>query len=90
MCSCRKSSGSSVSAGVLLGMWLERILIIWNTLGHGYLPTLWRVFWPTIVDWGVMAGSVGFFVALFLLFVRVIPSISMFEVRELALEEGGA
>ncbi len=80
----------TVSIGVLVGMWLERILIIWNTLGHGYLPTLWRVFWPTVVDWGVMAGSVGLFITLFLLFVRVIPSISMFEVRELALTEGGA
>jgi Ni/Fe-hydrogenase subunit HybB-like protein len=79
-----------VAAGVLVGMWFERILIIWNTLGHGYLPTLWRVFWPTLVDYAVMFGSVGFFVVMFLVFVRVLPSISMFEVRELALKERDA
>jgi molybdopterin-containing oxidoreductase family membrane subunit len=78
-----------VSLGVLIGMWLERILIIWNTLGHGYLPTLWRGFWPTGWDWAVMFGSLGFFAVLFLLFVRLLPSISMFETRELALEEAG-
>jgi molybdopterin-containing oxidoreductase family membrane subunit len=76
-----------VSIGVLIGMWFERILIIWNTLGHGYLPTLWRTFWPTFWDYAVMAGSVGFFVFMFLIFVRVIPSVSMFETRELAMQE---
>ena len=77
----------TVSVWVLIGMWLERILIIWNTLGHGYLPTLWRVFWPTVWDWTVMFGSLGFFITLFLVFVRVLPSVSMFEVRELAMQE---
>ena len=78
-----------VSVWVLIGMWFERILIIWNTLGHGYLPTLWRVFWPTVWDWAVMFGSLGFFAMLFLVFVRVLPSVSMFEVRELAVQERG-
>ena len=77
----------AVSIGVLIGMWFERILIIWNTLGHGYLPTLWRVFWPTLVDFAVLFGSVGFFSFMFLLFVRLVPSVSMFEVRELAIQE---
>jgi molybdopterin-containing oxidoreductase family membrane subunit len=77
----------TVSVLVLAGMWFERILIIWNTLGHDYLPTLWRVFWPTGWDYLILAGSLGFFLLLFLLFVRIVPSVSMFEVRELAVEE---
>ena len=80
----------TVSVGVLIGMWFERILIIWNTLGHGYLPTLWRRFWPTGWDYTVLAGSVGLFVVMFLLFVRLLPTASMFEVRELAMEERGS
>ena len=56
----------TVSVGVLLGMWFERILIILNTLGHGYLPTLWRVFWPTVWDFVVLFGSVGLFAVMFL------------------------
>ena len=76
-----------VSVGVLIGMWFERILIIWNTLGHDHLPTLWRTFTPTVWDWTVLAGSIGAFVVMFLLFVRIIPAVSIFEVRELAIEE---
>ncbi|MBE7219620.1 MAG: polysulfide reductase NrfD, partial [Caulobacteraceae bacterium] len=34
-----------VSIGILVGMWFERITIIVNTLGHGYLPTMWRIAW---------------------------------------------
>ena len=76
-----------LAAGILVGMWFERILIVWNTLGHGYLPTLWRGFRPTGLDWAVLFGSLGAFTALFLLFVRVLPVVSMFEMRELAHEE---
>ena len=76
-----------ISAFILVGMWFERILIIWNTLGHGYLPTLWHAFWPSIVDWMILFGSLGVFTTAFLLFVRVIPSVSMFEMRALVVEE---
>ena len=47
-------------------MWLERILIIWNTLSHGYMPTLWRLFHPTVWDWVLLFGPLGLFVFLFL------------------------
>ena len=76
-----------ISAGILVGMWFERILIIWNTLGHGYLPTLWRAFWPTSVDWMILLGTLGVFVTAFLIFVRLIPVVSMFEMRELVIDE---
>ena len=77
----------TVAVLVLIGMWFERILIIWNTLGHDYLPTLWRAFWPTIWDYLVLVGSLGVFLLAFLLFVRLLPSVSMFEMRELAMRE---
>lgn len=39
----------AVSVGVLAGMWLERILIIiWNTRSQGFLPSMDRVFYPTL------------------------------------------
>ena len=78
-----------VSVGILIGMWFERILILWNTLGHDHLPTMWRNFQPTGWDWAILAGSIGAFVVMFLLFVRLVPVVSMFEMRELALEERG-
>ncbi|HVZ51929.1 MAG TPA: NrfD/PsrC family molybdoenzyme membrane anchor subunit [Pseudolabrys sp.] len=73
-----------------VGMWLERIEIVWNTLSHGYLPSLWRIFVPTLWDWSLLLGSLGFFGLLYLLLVRVFPMVSMHEVRRLVFEEDEA
>ncbi len=77
----------TVSIGVLTGMWLERILIIWNTLGHGYLPSMRRFFISSLTDWTLLIAPLGLFAFLFLLFARFFPVISMYEIRELAAEE---
>jgi len=73
-----------------VGMWLERILIIWNTLSHDYLPSAWRLFLPTVWDWLTTFGSLGLFAFMFLVFVRLLPAVSMHEVRRLVAEEGAA
>ncbi|MFT8244727.1 NrfD/PsrC family molybdoenzyme membrane anchor subunit [Roseomonas sp. BN140053] len=69
-----------------LGMWLERILIIWNTLSHGHLPSTWSVFHPTFWDWSLLAGSIGFFLLLFLGFARLLPVIAMHDLGKLLHE----
>jgi Ni/Fe-hydrogenase subunit HybB-like protein len=71
-----------------IGMWLERILIIWNTLSHDYMPSAWRLFFPTLWDWVITLGSLGLFALMFLVFVRLIPVVSMHEVRKLVAEGG--
>ncbi len=76
-----------VAVAINIGMWLERILIIWNTLSHGYMPGMWRLFLPTIWDWITTFGSFGLFVLMFLVFVRLVPVVSMHEVRKLVAEE---
>jgi Polysulphide reductase len=75
---------------ILVGMWLERILIIWNTLSHGYMPSLWRLFHPTLSDWSLLIGPFGVFAFMFLLFIRLIPTVSIYEMRELFRREGSA
>jgi Ni/Fe-hydrogenase subunit HybB-like protein len=77
----------ALAVAINVGMWLERILIIWNTLSHGYMPSMWRLYLPTIWDWLTMFGSLGFFIFLFLIFVRLVPTVSMHEVRDLVAEE---
>ncbi len=79
-----------VAIAINIGMWLERILIVWNTLSHGYMPSLWRSFHFTFWDWSFLIAPLGLFAFLFLLFMRLIPSVSMFDVRELAHEEAAA
>jgi molybdopterin-containing oxidoreductase family membrane subunit len=73
-----------VSVGVLVGMYFERILIICNTLSIGYEPTAWTLYVPTAVDFLILMGTGGLFVAAFLLLGRLIPLVPMYEVRELA------
>lgn len=87
--SARRSITTVVVVSVILnvGMWFERILIIWNTLGHGHMPSAWRIFLPTIWDWTLLFGSLGFFAFLFLIFSRVLPVISIHEVNLLWHEE---
>ena len=70
-----------------VGMWLERIAIILNTLSHGFLPSMRHSFMPTVWDWMLLFGSLGFFALLFLIFVRAVPSVSMHETRHLLHEE---
>ncbi len=76
-----------VSLGILVGMWLERILIIWNTLGHTVLPSTRHLFLPSLTDWTLLFGPLGVFAFAFLLFARFLPVMSMYEVRELAHRE---
>jgi Ni/Fe-hydrogenase subunit HybB-like protein len=73
-----------------IGMWLERILIVWNTLSHDYMPGMWRLFIPTIWDWITTLGSLGLFALMFLVFVRLVPVVSMHEVRKLVAEEAAS
>jgi Ni/Fe-hydrogenase subunit HybB-like protein len=79
-----------IAVFINIGMWLERITIVWNTLAHGYLPSMWRMFVPTLLDWSLLFGSLGLFAFLYLLLVRIFPMVSMHEVRRLVFEEGGA
>ncbi|MCB1884507.1 MAG: polysulfide reductase NrfD [Geminicoccaceae bacterium] len=77
-----------VSILVNLGMWLERLLIVINTLSHGFLPANWQTYAPTFWDVALLLGTLGFFFTLFLLLARFVPVVSMHEMRELVREEG--
>jgi hypothetical protein len=70
-----------------LGMWLERFVIVVVSLHRDFVPSSWRMFIPTGWDWLTLFGSLGLFFALIFLFVRFLPMVSIFEVRELIAEE---
>ena len=73
-----------------VGMWLERILIIWMTLSHSYLPSMNRLFYPTAADWLFLFAPMAFFALLFIVFVRLLPAVSIHEVQALRREEAAA
>jgi molybdopterin-containing oxidoreductase family membrane subunit len=68
---------------VLLGMWLERFVIIVSSLAQDNLPSSWGIFHATRWDWATYLGTIGLFLFLFFLFIRLLPMISIFEVRTL-------
>jgi molybdopterin-containing oxidoreductase family membrane subunit len=63
-------------------MWLERFEIVVTSLHRDFLPSSWGMYIPTKWDIATYAGTLGFFMLLIFLFVRALPSISIFEVRE--------
>jgi molybdopterin-containing oxidoreductase family membrane subunit len=78
---------------VNVGMWSERFLIVVQSMHRDFLPSAWGMFYPTVWDWTHLLGSIAFFAFLFLLFIRLLPAISIAEMRELARDsarEGGA
>ena len=67
-------------------MWLERFVIIITSLQRDFLPSSWGMYTPTFWDWATLLGSIGLFFALLFLFLRLLPAISMSEMRELVPE----
>jgi molybdopterin-containing oxidoreductase family membrane subunit len=47
------------------------------------------MFIPTIWDWSTYVGTLGLFFALLFLFLRFLPAISIFEMRELVSQTRG-
>lgn len=75
-----------VALSVNAGMWLERFVIVVQSLHHDFVPSSWTMFVPTIWDWAILAGSIGLFLTLQFLFIRYIPIISISESRELIVQ----
>jgi len=69
---------------VNVGMWLERFVIVITSLHRDFLPSSWRMYYPTKWDWMTFIGTIGLFIFLFFLFVRFLPMISIFEMRTMA------
>ena len=70
-----------VFIGPNVGMWFERFVIIVTSIHRDFLPGAWGYFSPTWVDITLFVGTIGLFSFLFLLFVRFLPMITMFEVK---------
>ena len=72
-----------ISILVQVGMWTERYVIIVTSLHRDFMPSAWYKYHGTIWDWTTLIGSIGLFMLLFILFVRILPSIAISELREL-------
>ena len=71
-----------LSIAINIGMYTERFLIVATSLSRQYLPDSWRVYVPSFVEISILVGSLAMFVTLFLIFVKIFPSVSIYEVKE--------
>jgi Ni/Fe-hydrogenase subunit HybB-like protein len=67
---------------VNVGMWFERFNIIVSSLSYEFMPHTWGLYSMTWIEWAILAGSFGLFFLLYLSFVKVLPAISLAEVKE--------
>ena len=74
---------------VNVGMWLERFVIVVTSLHRDFLPSSWGMYSGTIWDWATFIGTIGLFLSLLFIFVRLVPAISIFEMRTLVTESEG-
>jgi molybdopterin-containing oxidoreductase family membrane subunit len=71
----------AVSIIVSIGMWLERFIIIPVSLHRDFMPSAWHMYHPTGFDWSMFIGTLGLFFTLLFVFIRLLPMISIFEMR---------
>lgn len=70
------------SVFVTIGMWLERFTIVVPTLVNPRLPYPRGSYHPTWVEWSLLGGCVAMFLLLCVLFTKLFPIVSIWEVRE--------
>jgi molybdopterin-containing oxidoreductase family membrane subunit len=72
-----------ISIFINIGMWFERFVIIVSSLSNEFIPWAWDGLNPTWADWGILAGSFGWFLMYFLLFARTFPIVAIQEIKEM-------
>ena len=69
------------SSTVLVGMWLERFLIIVPSLGHKYLPYSWGRYQPRPVEIMITVSTFAAMALLYVVFSKLVPIISVWELK---------
>jgi len=69
------------SIGVIIGMWLERFLIIVPSLGHKFLPYSFGTYSPRPVEIIITIATFSAMALLYVLFAKVVPIISIWELK---------
>ena len=69
---------------VNVGMWFERFVITVTSLHRDFLPSSWGYYTPTLYDFGILIGSFGLFFTLVILFTKMLPVVSIAEIKAVA------
>jgi Ni/Fe-hydrogenase subunit HybB-like protein len=69
------------SSTIVVGMWLERFLIVVPPLASKYLPYDWGNYRPTWVEITITVGTLMGMILLYVLFAKFVPMISIWELK---------
>ena len=79
----------AVGLVAIVGTWLDRYILVLSAQTRDFLPSAWGPYSPTVWDWALFIGSIGLFLALGFVYLRVIPIMPIYEMRELVPEMEG-
>lgn len=77
------SAWTAVPIGLLAaaGVWLDRFSLVVAGIEQANLPIPRPAYLPSLWEWGLFLGTIGLFCLLMLLFARLVPVVSMYEIR---------
>jgi molybdopterin-containing oxidoreductase family membrane subunit len=79
-----------VSIGIVIGMWLERLIIVVPSLSVPYVDIPTFTYWPSLTEISIFAAAIAAFCLGFMLFAKLFPLVSVWEIeegREMAVRE---
>jgi molybdopterin-containing oxidoreductase family membrane subunit len=75
------------AVNILVGMYLERYMLVTASLSHDFMPHTWSSYLPNWVELTITAGSFAMFFFLFLIFARTLPVVPMADLKALQAEK---
>lgn len=76
----------AICIAVMIGMWIERYLLVVTSLAQDFMPSAFGSYWPTFWDWATTLGSFGLFFTGIFLFLRFLPIVAMSEMSAMRRE----
>jgi len=70
------------SIAINIGMWIERFTIVVPSLSNPRAPVHTFIYWPSWVEWSLMAGCFAAFTLLYMGFTKLFPIVSIWELDE--------
>lgn len=71
-----------ISILINIGMWLERFNIVVTSLAHDFDPFVWGTYQFEWAEIWITIGSFGWFFMWFFIFVKIMPSLAIAELKE--------
>ncbi len=70
-----------IGIAVVLGMWLERAMIVPTATAHDFMPHNWTFYFPNLIEAGITVGSFCFFFFFYLSFAKTLPVVPITDLK---------